>query len=52
MINGLGVNARFRVPVNIFIFVFALSGLMLIREYLLRKGFLNKNETINSNTDL
>lgn len=50
MINGLGVNARFRVPVNIFILMFALSGIMLIREYLSHKKLFKDNEAINNNT--
>jgi hypothetical protein len=31
-INGLGVNARFRVPVNVFIFSFAMYALFAIKE--------------------
>ena len=31
-INGLGVNARFRVPVNTFIFTFALYGLFSLKK--------------------
>ncbi|MBX4209213.1 glycosyltransferase family 39 protein [Candidatus Parcubacteria bacterium] len=36
-INGLGVNARFRVPVDAFIFSFALYGLLLARHTILGK---------------
>ncbi|PIQ92748.1 MAG: hypothetical protein COV70_00025, partial [Parcubacteria group bacterium CG11_big_fil_rev_8_21_14_0_20_39_22] len=32
-INGLGVNARFRMPVNIFIFMFAVYGYLNMIEY-------------------
>jgi len=32
-INGLGVNARFRMPVNLFIFMFAAYGCLHIIEY-------------------
>jgi hypothetical protein len=31
-INGLGVNARFRVPVEVFIFSFAVYGFFDIKE--------------------
>jgi len=35
-INGLGVNARFRVPVNVFIFSFAIYALFVIKERISR----------------
>lgn len=31
-INGLGVNARFKVPINTFIFIFALYGLFTLKK--------------------
>ena len=40
-INGLGVNARFRMPVNIFIFMFAVYGCLDMIRY--AKTFINKN---------
>ncbi|HEU0080905.1 MAG TPA: glycosyltransferase family 39 protein [Candidatus Paceibacterota bacterium] len=36
-INGLGVNARFRVPVNIFIFSFALHGFLVALDAVRRR---------------
>ena len=45
-INGLGVNARFRVPVNAFIFSFALYG-FLVLWYGVRSRFLRmRNENV------
>jgi hypothetical protein len=35
-INGLGVNARFKVPVNVFIFSFAIYALFDIKERISR----------------
>jgi uncharacterized membrane protein (DUF485 family) len=29
-LNGLGVNARFRMPVNVFLLSFALSGFLVV----------------------
>ena len=36
-INGLGVNARFRQPVNLFIFIFAAYGLLNIKQLLFNR---------------
>ncbi len=42
-INGLGVNARFRMPVNVFIFFFAAYGFLRIANDI--RLFKNKTET-------
>ena len=34
-INGLGVNARFKIPVQVFIFVFAVYGLLWLSSLIL-----------------
>lgn len=39
-INGLGVNARFRTPVNVFIFTFAVYGFTVLTRYMARKRAL------------
>ena len=36
-INGFGVNARFRLPINIFIFVFALYGILCLNSFTMKK---------------
>lgn len=49
-INGLGVNARFRVPVLVFIFSFALYGLFTLWGYILGKLKKGHEETFNHHT--
>jgi 4-amino-4-deoxy-L-arabinose transferase-like glycosyltransferase len=46
-INGLGVNARFRVPVLVFMFSFALYGLFALRGYILGKLKKRHEEAFN-----
>jgi hypothetical protein len=38
-LNGFGVNARFRVPVNVFIFIFSIYGFTCIKERMSLKFF-------------
>lgn len=45
-INGLGVNARFRVPINVFIFSFAVYGFYVIKERISK--WRSIHETINN----
>ena len=47
-INGLGVNARFRVPIEVFIFCFAVYGFFVIKEYIHLKRI--KHEAVHSHT--
>jgi len=47
-INGLGVNARFRVPILIFIFSFALYGLFSLWGYILGKLKRRHEEAFNN----
>ena len=42
MVNGLGVNARFRLPVLIFIATFAFVGVKYVYEYVIEYGVLKK----------
>jgi 4-amino-4-deoxy-L-arabinose transferase-like glycosyltransferase len=49
-INGLGVNARFRVPVLVFMFSFALYGLFALRGYILGKLKKRHEEAFNHHT--
>lgn len=45
-INGLGVNARFRMPVNLFIFMFAVYGCLSMINYI--KIFITKKQSFES----
>jgi len=47
-INGLGVNARFRVPILIYIFSFALYGLFTLWGYILGKLEKRHEETLDN----
>ncbi|MEK7609648.1 MAG: glycosyltransferase family 39 protein [Patescibacteria group bacterium] len=49
-INGFGVNARFKIPVEVFIFAFAVYGLLGLSSSILSK--LKKNEAFNNNSML
>ena len=39
-INGFGVNARFRVPIEVFIFCFAVYSFFVIKEYIQRRKII------------
>ncbi|MES2087686.1 MAG: glycosyltransferase family 39 protein [Patescibacteria group bacterium] len=39
--NGFGMNGRFRIPVNVFIFTFAVYGFVVLRRCLIKKWFPN-----------
>jgi len=50
--NGFGMNARFRIPVNTFIFAFAIYGFSVMWKADIMKMFFNHEKTLNNHTDL
>jgi len=51
-INGLGVNARFRVPILVYIFSFALYGLFTLWGYILGKLEKRHEKTLDNNPSI
>ena len=50
--NGFGMNARFRIPVNAFIFTFAIYGFSVLWSVLGRRLFPKYEKTVDYHTDL
>ena len=50
--NGFGMNGRFRIPVNVFIFTFALYGASVAWRSTIKKLFSQHEKTFNHHTDL
>lgn len=50
--NGLGMNGRFRVPVNVFIFTFAVYGFLILWSFLKDRLFSKHEKTVDYHSDI